>query len=145
MATKTRNRKPQGPPAKTYTKLVAAMPPRPLHDATDYDNAVEMLGRLIGHDLNDDQEDYMEAIATFVEQYENNHPETQSKTRPVTGLDTLRTIVERTGMSGADLARLLGVSPNMGPMILRGERQITAAHARTLGKHFKMDAGAFVR
>jgi hypothetical protein len=29
-------------------------------------------------------------------------------------------------------------------MLLRGDRNITAEHARTLGKHFKLDPGAFL-
>jgi len=29
-------------------------------------------------------------------------------------------------------------------MLLRGDRNITAEHARALGKHFKLDPGAFL-
>lgn len=29
-------------------------------------------------------------------------------------------------------------------MVLRGDRNITADHARTLGKHFNLDPGAFL-
>jgi HTH-type transcriptional regulator/antitoxin HigA len=145
MATKTRKKKWQGPPAETYAELVDIHPPRPLHDKADYQNAVEMLGRLVGYELNDDQEDYLDALATFVERYENEHPRAQVDTTGISGLDTLRGMLERTGMSGADLARLLDVSPNMGPMILRGERTITADHARKLGEHFKLDPGVFIR
>jgi len=29
-------------------------------------------------------------------------------------------------------------------MLLRGDRNITAAHARTFGQHFKLDPGAFL-
>ena len=47
-------------------------------------------------------------------------------------------------LSGADLSRLLGVSRQLGPMILRGEREITAAHARILGKRFALSPGAFI-
>ena len=47
-------------------------------------------------------------------------------------------------MSATDLSRLLGASRQLGPMILRGERRITAEHARTLGSHFGLSAGAFI-
>ncbi len=135
----------QGPPAETYDGLVSSLPPRPLHDETDYDNAVEMLGNLIGFDLNADQEDYLVALSTFVEKYEDEHPETQWNLDHLTGLDMLRSLLKDHGMSGADLSRLLGVSRAMGPMLLRGERAITASHARVLGKHFALDPGAFIR
>jgi hypothetical protein len=38
-------------------------------------------------------------------------------------------------MSGTDLSRLLDASSKLGPMILCGDRSITAEHARILGKH----------
>ena len=48
--------------------------PRPLHDDVDYRNALGVLGAMAGFEMNGDQEDYFEAIATFVEKYETeNH------------------------------------------------------------------------
>lgn len=146
MATQTRNNKKfQGPPADNYAALVATLPPRPLHDKHDYENAVEMMGRLIGYDLNRDQQDYLEALGVFVDQYEAAHQETQLSTDHVGGLRLLKSLMDDHNMSGADLARLLGASRSLGPMILRGERAITAEHARILGNHFKLDAGLFIR
>jgi HTH-type transcriptional regulator/antitoxin HigA len=57
---------------RTYAGLVAMLPPRPIHDKVDYDNAVEMIDRLAGFDLTADQEDYLDALATFVEAYERD-------------------------------------------------------------------------
>jgi antitoxin component HigA of HigAB toxin-antitoxin module len=48
------------------------------------------------------------------------------------------------GMSAADLSRILGTSRNLGAMILRGERQLTLAHVRTLAKHFCVSADLFL-
>lgn len=144
MVTRTRKRKFHGPPAKTYAKLVSVFPPRPLHDATDYDNAVEMVGQLAGYELNADQADYLEALATFIEKYEAEHDETQVDTRGRKGVVMLKRLMEQHDMNGADLSRLLGLSRLAGPMILRGERNITAEHARKLGQHFKMEPGAFI-
>ncbi len=135
----------KGPPATTYAGLVAALPPRPLHDKIDHDHAVEMIGRLVGYKLNKDQEDYLEAITVFVELYEAAHDETQLNTRHVKGVDVLRGLLEAHDMNGADLSKLLGVSRALGPMILRGERSLTAQHARSLGKKFKLDPGVFIR
>lgn len=142
---RTKTNKFHGPPASTYTELVASLPPRPLHDAVDYDNAVEMIGNLIGYDLNADQEDYLVAVDTFVKQYEADHSDTQVDTSHITGLDALKHILDEHGMSGADMSRLLGASRTLGPMILRGERSLTADHARMLGKRFNVDPGVFIR
>jgi len=47
-------------------------------------------------------------------------------------------------MSAADLARLLDVHRTLGAMILRGERQLTLAHVRTLAKRFSVSADLFL-
>lgn len=144
MATTRKSRRFQGPPAESYNDLVMILPPRPLHDRADYENAVEMIGRLVGYELNADQEDYLEALAVFVQRYEAEHDQTQVKSK-VTGVQVLRSLLKEHGMTGADLSRLLKASRQLGPMILRGERALTAAHARVLGKHFKIDPGVFIR
>ncbi len=56
----------------------------------------------------------------------------------------LKYLLENHGMNGADLSRLLGASRQLGPMILRGDREITAEHARALGKHFALSPGVFI-
>ena len=146
MATRTRKTHGyHGPPADTYAELVMALPPRPLHDKHDYENAVAMIGNLAGYELNSDQADYLDALATFVERYEQDHAQTRVDTSKVTGLDVLRSLMDEHGMSGADLSRLLGVSRSVGPMILRGERNITSEHARKLGKRFRLNPGVFIR
>jgi len=146
MATRTpKARRFHGPPADRYGALVAALPPRPLHDKTDYEHAVAMIGRLVGYELNGDQQDYLEAITVFVERYEREHAAARWDTGRARGLDVLRSLVKEHAMSGADLSRLLGVSRTVGSMILRGERAITAKHARTLGEHFCLDPGVFIR
>lgn len=135
----------KGPPASTYNGLVAALPPRPLHDEQDYERAVAMIGRLAGYKLNRDQADYLDALAVFVERYETDHSETQIDAVGVSGIDVLQALMEEHNMSGADLSALLGVSRSLGPMILRGKRSLTADHARTLGVHFGVDPGVFIR
>jgi HTH-type transcriptional regulator/antitoxin HigA len=121
------------------------LPQRPLRDRHDYERAVEMIGRLVGYKLNRDQEDYLEALAAFVERYEAVHDETHVDVRRVRGVDVLRSLLEEHGMSGADLSRLLAASRSLGPMILRGERSLTAEHAQVLGARFLVDPGVFIR
>lgn len=58
---------------KTYAELAALSIPRPLHDEGDYRNALDILDAMAGFPMNADQEDYFEAIATFVEKYEAAH------------------------------------------------------------------------
>lgn len=69
----------------------------------------------------------------------------QMDVRRVRGVDVLRSLLKDHGLSGADLSRMLGASRSLGPMILRGERSLTAEHARVLRAHFYVDPGVFIR
>jgi HTH-type transcriptional regulator/antitoxin HigA len=126
---------------KTYGALVAMLPPRPLHDDVDLANASEMIDRLAGFDLNADQEDYLEALSTFVEAYEaERFPIDDSRISP---LDALKTLLGEHGMNASDLGRLLG-NRTLGAAILAGRRNLSKAHIKKLAEHFKVEPGLFL-
>lgn len=126
---------------KSYTKLVALFMPRPLHDEVDYRNALNMLDAMAGFKLNADQEDYFDAITTFVEKYESQHHAIDgSKMTPV---QLIRSLMEEHGMSAADLGRLLG-DRSLGHRILNGERELSKVHIRVLAEHFSLNPAALL-
>lgn len=126
---------------KDYAGLSRLLIPRPIHDDVDYQNVTEISDALAGHSLSPDQEDYFDLLCRLIEDYEKQ----QSLPLPkASGLDALRHLLEANDMSAADLARLLGVHRTLGGMILRGERQLTLAHVRTLAKRFKVSADLFL-
>jgi antitoxin component HigA of HigAB toxin-antitoxin module len=112
--------------------------PRPIHDRKTAAEATAVAGALAGFQLNEEQEDYLEAVALFLEDYEGAYAPR------VSGRQLLHQLCEENDLSGADLSRILGASRLIGSTLLRGDRNIIAAHARTLGKHFKLDPGAFL-
>lgn len=127
---------------KSYRGLCEQYLPRPIHDGGDYEAAQEAVRPLVGFEseLTADQVDYLDAISTFIEQYEQENvkwPETKPE-------DALRFLVKEHGMSGADLARLLEVDPSLGTKILRGERRLTVEHIRILSKHFAVNPDLFI-
>jgi len=123
---------------RTYAGLVAMLPPRPIHDKVDYDNAVEMIDRLAGFDLTADQEDYLDALATFVEAYERDRfPPDDARLTP---LAALKFLVAEHGMTASDLGRLLG-NRALGAAILSGRRSLSKAHIKKLAGHFKVEPG----
>jgi HTH-type transcriptional regulator/antitoxin HigA len=126
---------------RTYAALVALLPPRPIHDDADLANATEMIDRLAGFDLNADQEDYLEALATFVEAYEARRFPIDDDA--ITPLDALRTLLAEHEMNASDLGRLLGAR-TLGPAILSGRRDLSKAHIKTLAEHFKVEPGLFL-
>jgi HTH-type transcriptional regulator/antitoxin HigA len=124
-----------------YADLVGLFMPRPLHDEVDYRNALAVLDAMAGFEMNADQEDYFEAIATFVEKYEaEHHAIDDSKLTPV---ELLRSLMDEHGMSESDLGRLLG-DRSLGHRILSGERELSKAHIRLLAEHFSLNPAALL-
>jgi HTH-type transcriptional regulator/antitoxin HigA len=124
-----------------YADLVALLPPRPIHDDVDLSNATEMIDRLAGFELNEDQEDYLEAFSTFVEAYEaERFPIDDSR---ITPLDALKTLLAEHEMTASDLGRLLG-NRTLGAAILAGRRGLSKTHIRKLAEHFKVEPGLFL-
>ena len=123
---------------RTYQGLVAVLPPRPIQDEVDLANASEMIDRLAGFSLNADQEDYLEAISTFVEAYEaERFPIDDADLTP---LAALKALLAQHGLTASDLGRLLG-NRTLGAAILSGRRSLSKAHVRKLAEHFKVEPG----
>ncbi|MGB6221481.1 helix-turn-helix domain-containing protein [Haloferula sp.] len=127
---------------RDYAELCRLFLPRPIHDQTGYENTVEIADVFAGHEdsMSDGQNDYFDLLCDLIEKYERytvSAPKLKS-------LALLKHLVAEHGLSGADLSRLLGKSLPLGPMILRGERRITAAHAILLGKRFGLRPDAFI-
>jgi HTH-type transcriptional regulator/antitoxin HigA len=122
---------------KTYADLVAWCLPRPIHDKIAYDNAVEIVHALAGHKLNRDQDDYLALMAKLVEDYEDeNVPEP----KPVSGVETLKFLLEEHGLSAADFGEIIGVNRSVAYRILKGTRNLTTEHVKTLATRFAVSA-----
>jgi HTH-type transcriptional regulator / antitoxin HigA len=126
---------------KNYGELAKLFIPRPLHDEVDYRNALRVLDAMAGFKMNADQEDYFDAIATFVEKYEAEHHAIDgSKMTPV---QLIRSLIEEHEMSESDLGRLLG-DRSLGHRILSGERELSKVHIRILAQHFCLNPAALL-
>jgi HTH-type transcriptional regulator/antitoxin HigA len=126
---------------KTYAELVGILMPRPLHDAVDYRNALLVLDAMAGFKMNADQEDYFDAVATFVERYEAEHHAIDgSKMTPV---QLVRSLMDEHNMTESDLGRLLG-DRSLGHRILSGERELSKVHIRLLAGHFSLNPAALL-
>ena len=126
---------------KTFAGLCRMLPPRPIHDEADYDNAIEMLDSLVGFKLNKDQLDYVVVLTTLVGAYEDEHYAID--TSDISGLDALKYLLEQNHMNASDLGVLLG-NRSLGSKVLRGERELSKTHLHILAKRFKIDAGLFL-
>jgi HTH-type transcriptional regulator/antitoxin HigA len=115
--------------------------PRPIHDEVDYGNALTVLDAMAGFGLNADQEDYFDAVATFVEKYEAEHHALDGSA--MTPVQLIRSLMEEHGMSASDLGRLLG-DRSLGHRILSGERELSKVHIRLLAEHFSLNPAALL-
>jgi HTH-type transcriptional regulator/antitoxin HigA len=126
---------------KSYAALVAILPPRPIHDDAELGGAMAMIDALAGFPLNADQEDYLEAVSTFVEAYEaERFPLDESRMTP---LAALKALLDEHGMNASDLGRLL-YNRTLGAAILSGRRGLSKSHIKLLADHFKVEPGLFL-
>jgi HTH-type transcriptional regulator/antitoxin HigA len=126
---------------ESYAELVGLFMPRPLHDDVDYRNALAVLDAMAGFEMNADQQDYFEAIATFVEKYEAEHHAIDEA--GMTPLELLRSLVDEHGMTESDLGRMLG-DRSLGHRILTGQRELSKTHIRILAEHFSLNPAALL-
>ena len=126
-----------------FDALVRLMPPRAIMDDVHHENTLEMIDRLMAAGkLSKGQALYMETLVQLVQAYEARVDAID--TSDISGIDSLKHLLDENKMSGADLARLLGVHPSMGSKILKAERSLTVDHLRTLSKRFKVNPQLFL-
>jgi HTH-type transcriptional regulator/antitoxin HigA len=126
-----------------FEELVQVMPPQAIMDDVQNDNTLEVIDRLMEQGkLTKGQALYLETLVQLVQAYEAQHHAIDSS--ELSGLDSLKHLLQENGMKASDLARLLGVHASMGSKILRGERALTVDHLKKLASRFKVDPGLFI-
>jgi len=130
---------PYGIPS-TYDNLVRVWVPKAIHDVHEFENASEVMNALAGHNLNSEQEAYLETVAILVDEYDRAHKEQPKKSNPI---EVLLLLMEEHDLSGRAVGSLLG-NKALGGFILRGERHITLDQAKILGRHFSVNPSLFL-
>ena len=64
--------------------------------------------------------------------------------RRISGLEALRFIFAENNLAGDDLAKLLKVERSVAYRILKGSRNLTADHIRTLSRRFSVSSDLFL-
>lgn len=126
---------------KSYADLVAFHPPRVIRDKADYENTVAVIDAMAGHKLTPDQDDYLELLGQIVEAYE---AETVSNPKPASPSQVLRFLLREHGLTGEDLAKVLGVDRSQAYRILKGARALTVEHIRNLSAKFAVEPALFL-
>lgn len=115
--------------------------PRPIRTRVEYRGALKLAELLAGHDLTEDQDDYLEALTTFIEEWESDHEPQPPKVPPI---EVLSMLLHENGLNGSGLANILGTSRSLVSRILSGERSLTTAHIKALSDRFNIDPTVFM-
>lgn len=126
---------------KDYQGLAVNFMPKAIHDKVDYDNTMEIIDALVGHQLTGEQELYLDTLSTLVDAYENEHYAIQAN--GLSPIEALKFLMEQHEMSADDIGRLLG-ERTLGSKILRQRRKIGLKYAKTLAKKFAVDVSLFI-
>ena len=127
---------------RKFDDLLSVAPPRAIHDERDYEHVQELIDRLTSiPKLSKGQADDLETWTVLFEDYEREHHAID--TSDISGLDSLRCLMEQNDMSASDLGRLLG-DRSLGSRILRGERELSKDHFRRLCDRFKVRPELFM-
>lgn len=136
------------PPARAklparFEDLARCMPPRALQNDAEHAHAVAMIDRLMAAGrLTRGQAIYLDTLVQLAQAYEAAHHAIDVS--DITGLQSLRHLLDENDMNASDLARLLGVHASMGSKILNGERSLTVVHLKILAIRFSVSPALFM-
>jgi antitoxin component HigA of HigAB toxin-antitoxin module len=117
--------------------------PRPIRSRGEYEevSAIADIMAPFIRKFSAGQDEYFEMLASLLEDFDRKNVSWPQ----VSGVEAFKHLLDENQMSPADLSRLIGGSRNLGAMILRGDRNITVDHVRTLADRFGVGADLFIK
>jgi len=128
----------------SYQALIDIFPLRPLRSETEYDAALEVVDSLAVRSegsLDSGEQDYLDILTMLVEAYDRDNFAADSEDRDP--LSMLRYMMDQSGMTQADLGRLLG-NRALASLILHGHRHLSKTHIRILSDYFNVSPALFL-
>lgn len=127
----------------SYFQMVRAFPLRPVRSDAQSRAAQKVLDRWFGQEnLDAGQEDYVEALATLVADYENRVHPAESEDRTVA--QRLKALISEAGMTQTAFAAIAGIDQSLVSQILAGKRELSKKSVKLLASHFAMSADYFL-
>jgi len=125
---------------KTYEELVKCYPPQPIHDQCGLENAQEFVDWLAGHKLTKEQDNYLDAISTFIERYEDENVEFGCENGP----QMIKHLLEHSGQKAKELAVVLGIDEGALSRAIKRDRTLKPEELKKLGNHFNVSPELFI-
>ena len=126
-----------------YLELVKSFPLKRIRTDAEYVRAGTMLAKLAVRpegSLNVGEQDYMETLIILIESYDAKNVMLNPLSTP---LESLRYLMEHTGLKPVDIARIIGSQPATS-MILNGHRQMSKSQILSLATYFKLSPSYFM-
>jgi HTH-type transcriptional regulator/antitoxin HigA len=133
---------PAAQPDRRYLNLVRQFPLRPIRSKRDLERALKIAGQLAAYEegtLPRGEQDYLDAITVFIEEYQRRHPIDLPQVSP---LAMLKHLMEERDMTITELGRVIGSQSNAS-LILSGKRAISKRVMRLLSEHFAVAPSVF--
>lgn len=130
-------------PDRRYLALIRQFPLRPIRGKGELTQAMKLAGHLATYDegtLPSGEQDYLDALTVFIEDYQRRHPMDLPEATP---LALLKHLMEEHRMTVTDLGRVVGSQSNAS-LILSGKRAISKRVMALLAQHFGVARGLFL-
>jgi HTH-type transcriptional regulator / antitoxin HigA len=125
-----------------YLKLVRQFPLRPIRSKRELNQAMKIAGHLATYDegtLPQGEQDYLDAITVFIEDYQRS---AAMELQEVSSVAMLKHLMEQHDMNITELGRVIGSQSNAS-LILAGKRTISKRVTRLLSEHFGVAPSVF--
>jgi HTH-type transcriptional regulator/antitoxin HigA len=125
----------------SYMTLIRRFALKPLKSDDDHALAVDLIGELMGRDIDAGAGDYLDTLILLVNKYEDEHHTPHGA--HLTPQQALRAIMNANGMTQAEMGKIIG-SESAVSMFFKGERELSKSHIRALAERFKVSTDLFM-
>jgi len=124
----------------TYFDLVRQFPLTHIRDDVHLGAAQEMIDRLLEQDLDEGEQEYLDALTDLVETYEEGHVTIPDASEA----DVLSELMRSNGLSQMRLAKAVGIAQSTISAVLNGTRSLTRDQVVVLARYFHVSPAAFL-
>src|SRR5665213_1226199 len=118
----------------TYMELIQEFPLRTIKNDGEHEQAVAIIGKLMGRDLDIGASDYLDTLILIVNKYEDERHSPIGA--DMTPRQALRAIMNANNMTQAQIGKIVG-SESAVSMFLKGERELSKNHIKALTARFR--------
>jgi HTH-type transcriptional regulator/antitoxin HigA len=128
------------PESDPYLDLVRRFRLVPIRDDAHLEEALAMIDRLLGMDLDGEAQGYLDVLTDLVEAYEDEHVSMPRASEA----DVLRLLMQSNKISQSKLSKQLGIAQSTISNVLRGVRSLTKDQVVLLARYFNVGPGVFL-